>query len=331
MARLAPQSGSAPASATAREMRHLLTLADLSSEEIKQLVQLAGELKRELKDGGNRPLLQGKTLGMIFQRPSLRTRVSFEVATSQLGGEALYLSPQEIQLGERESVQDVARVLSRYVDGLVARVYAHRQLEELAASASVPVINGLSERAHPCEILGDLLTIQEKRGTLKGLKLAYVGDGNNIAHSLLLGASMVGMEIRLATPQGYSPRAQVLEQAREWASQTGATVVVGGDARHAVEGVDVIYTDVWASMGREAEREARLRTFRPYQVNRELVALAKPDVIILHCLPARRGEEITGEVLDGPRSIVGDQAENKLHMHKAILAHLLAGSGGAAA
>jgi ornithine carbamoyltransferase len=325
MARVAPESGSPAASATAREKRYLLTLADIGSEEIEQLVQLAGKLKRELKAGGNRPLLQGKTLGMIFQRPSLRTRVSFEVATSHLGGQALYLSPREIRLGERESVKDVARVLSRYVDGLVARVHAHQQLEELAACASVPVINGLSDRAHPCEILGDLFTIHEKRGTLRGLKLAYVGDGNNIAHSLLLGASKVGMEVRIATPQGYALPAQVVEQAREWASQTGATVVVGSDARQAVEGVDAIYTDVWASMGQEAERETRLRTFRPYQVNRELVALAKPDVMILHCLPARRGEEITGEVLDGPRSIVGDQAENKLHMHKAILAHLMVG------
>ena len=244
---------------------------------------------------------------------------------AQFGGESLFLSPHEVQLGQRESVKDVARVLSRYMDGLVARVRSHGDVQQMAAHASVPVINALSDYAHPCEILGDLFTVYEKRGVLQGLKLAYVGDGNNIAHSLLLGASRVGMEIRVATPQGYGPQPQVVEQAIEFADRTGATVAVGTDPHQAVKGVDVIYTDVWASMGQEAEREERVRLFRPYQVNAELLAVAKPKALVMHCLPAHRGEEITDEVLDGPQSIVSDQAENKLHMHKAILASLLAG------
>jgi ornithine carbamoyltransferase len=304
-------------------MRHLLTIADLSSDEVGGLVKLAGDLKRESQAGGNRPLLTGKTLGLLFLRPSLRTRASFDVAMRHLGGEALYLSPEEIQLGRRESVKDVARVLSRFVDTLVARVRAHAELEELAANASVPVINGLSDYAHPCEILGDLFTIFEKRGRLAGLRLAYVGDGNNIAHSLLLGASKAGMEIRVATPQQHAPRADVVERARRIAQETGGEVVVGTDPVSAVTGVDMIYTDVWASMGQEAERETRLRTFQPYQVNAELVAEADAEVMVMHCLPAHRGEEITAEVLDGPHSIVHDQAENKLHMHKAILAWIM--------
>jgi ornithine carbamoyltransferase len=306
-----------------REMRHLLSIADLSSDEVRGLVKLAGNLKGEWQAGRSKPLLEGQTLGLVFQRPSLRTRASFDVGMRHLGGRALYLSPQEIQLGQRESVKDVARVLSRYVDGLVARVRAHAELEELAAHALVPVINGLSDYAHPCEILGDLLTIREKRGRLAGLRLAYVGDGNNIAHSLLLGASKVGMEIRVATPEGYAPGEDVVNRARSIARETAGEVVVGRDPVSAVRGADIIYTDVWASMGQETEREARLRTFRPYQVNAELVAVADGDVMVMHCLPAHRGEEITAEVLDGPHSIVHDQAENKLHMHKAILARTM--------
>jgi ornithine carbamoyltransferase len=305
------------------ERRHLLTLGDLTEDEVWGLLELAGDLKREHRAGGNRPLLLDKMLGLLFERPSLRTRVSFEVGMAQLGGEALFLSPQEVQLGRRESAKDVARVLSRYVDGLVVRVRSHRQLEELASHASVPVINGLSERAHPCEILGDLFTIYEKRGRLEGLKLAFVGDGNNIAHSLLLGCSKVGMEIRVATPPGYGPRRQVVEEALENAGRTGGTVWAGTDPRQAVEGADVIYTDVWASMGQEAQQGTRQRIFGLYQVNAGLLLLAENEAMVMHCLPARRGEEITSEVLDGPQSIVEDQAENKLHMHKAILATVL--------
>jgi ornithine carbamoyltransferase len=296
-----------------RGMRHLLSIADLSSDEVRGLVKLAGDLKGERQAGRSKPLLAGQSLGLVFQRPSLRTRASFDVAMRHLGGRALYLSLQEIQLGRRESVKDVARVLSRYVHALVARVRAHVEL----------VINGLSDYTHPCEILGDLFTIREKRGRLAGLRLAYVGDGNNIAHSLLLGASKVGMEIRMATPEGYAPRRDVVHRARSIAQDTGGEVWVGTDPVSAVRGADIIYTDVWASMGQETEREARLRTFRPYQVNAELVGVADADVMVMHCLPAHRGEEITAEVLDGPHSIVHDQAENKLHMHKTILARTM--------
>jgi len=296
-----------------------LSIADLSTDEVWRLLRLAGELKEEWKAGGNGPLLAGKSLALLFQRPSLRTRVSFDVAMSHLGGRTVYLSPDEVQLGQRESAKDVGRVLSRYVNAVVARVRDHGELEELAASASVPVVNGLSNYVHPCEILGDLFTIYEKRGRLQGFKLAYVGDGNNIAHSLILGAGRVGMEICVATPEGYEPHPEIVRQAQESARETGATLTVVRNPQEAVRDAEIIYTDVWASMGQGGEREARLRTFRPYQVKTELVALADPSVMVMHCLPAHRGEEITDEVLDGPFSIVHDQAENKLHMHKAIL------------
>ncbi len=308
-------------------MRHLLSLADLGADEVWGLLRLAGELKEEWKAGGNRPLLAGKSLALLFQRPSLRTRVSFDLAMSSLGGRTVYLSPEEVQLGWRESAKDVGRVLSRYVDAVVARLRDHGELEEFAASASVPIINGLSNHVHPCEILGDLFTIHEKRGRLQGSKLAYVGDGNNIAHSLILGAGKVGMEICVATPEGYEPRPEAVRQGQQSARETGARITVVRDPRRAVKDAEIIYTDVWASMGQEGEREARLRTFQPYQVNRDLVALADPGVMVMHCLPAHRGEEITGEVLDGPFSIVQDQAENKLHMHKAILAWVMSDGG----
>jgi ornithine carbamoyltransferase len=308
-------------------VRHLLSLADLSADEVWGLLGLAGELKEEWKAGGNRPLLAGKSLALLFQRPSLRTRVSFDLAMGSLGGRTVYLSPEEVQLGQRESAKDVGRVLSRYVAAVVARLRHHGELEELATSASVPVINGLSNYAHPCEILGDLFTIYEKRGRLQGLKLAYVGDGNNIAHSLILGAGKVGMEICVATPEGYEPRPEVVRQAEESANDTGAKITVVREPQEAVRHAEIIYTDVWASMGQEGERETRLRTFQPYQVNRELVALADPGVMVMHCLPAHRGEEITDEVLDGPFSIVQDQAENKLHMHKAILVWAMSDGG----
>ena len=305
--------------------RHLLTLADLSPDEIRALITLAASLKTEWTRGGNQLVLAGKIVGLIFHRPSLRTRVSFEVGASQLGGRAIYLSPQEIQLGQRESVADGARVLSRYLDALVARVGDHDRLQQLADFASIPVINGLSDRAHPCEILGDLFTIYEKRGRLRGLKLAYVGDGNNIAHSLLMGASKMGMQNRVATPVGFEPHTEFVSQARLFAQESGGAVTVLTDPRQAVAGADIIYTDVWAGMGQEDERQMRLPQFRRYQVNSELLALANREAMVMHCLPAHRGEEITSEVLDGPQSIVMDQAENKLHMHKAILAWLVGG------
>lgn len=303
-------------------MKHLITIADLSPEEVEHIFQVASALKKEWQAGGNKPILAGKALAMVFQKPSLRTRVSFEMAMSHLGGHALYLSPDEIQLGVRESVADVARVLSRYVDGILARVFAHRDVEELAACSRVPVINGLSDYSHPCQALSDLFTILEKRGSLTGLKLAYIGDGNNVATSLLLAAAKTGMDIALASPHGYELPAGVIDKALSFAR---GRISLTDDPALAAKDADVIYTDVWASMGQEKEREKRLKVFPPYQVNSELVAQSKPDVLVMHCLPAHRGEEITDEVMDGPHSIVFDQAENRLHLQKAILAVLLAG------
>ncbi|MGC8836898.1 MAG: ornithine carbamoyltransferase [Anaerolineae bacterium] len=305
-------------------MKHLLTIADLTPEEVRRVLDVAVQLKEEWKAGGNRPILANKALGMIFQKPSLRTRVSFEMAMRHLGGHALYLSPDEIQLGKRESVADVARVLSRYVDGIMARVFRHEHLEELAAHSRVPVINGLSDYSHPCQAFGDMLTILEHKGRLKGVRLAYVGDGNNVAVSLMFASAKLGLHMTLGCPEGYEPPQKAVEIARA-AAVDGATLQITHDPRAAVAGADVIYTDVWTSMGQEAEAEARRRVFPPYQVNAALVALAKPDVIVMHCLPAHRGEEITDEVADGPHSVLFDQAENRLHAQKAILAILLGG------
>ncbi len=304
--------------------KDLISLADLSTEELWHILNLAQELKEEWQAGGNQPIIMGKTLAMIFQKPSLRTRVSFETAMLHLGGQALYLSPNEIQLGKRESVEDVARVLSRYVDCIMARVFAHQHIETLAAYSSVPVINGLSDYNHPCQCLADLLTILEKKGVLRGLKLAYVGDGNNVLTSLLFGASKVGMDISVATPPGYEPPTEVVELAFRFASENDSEIEIGNDPHAAVQNADVIYTDVWTSMGQEAERAQRLRVFPPYQVNAELVAEATPEVIVMHCLPAHRGEEITDEVADGPHSVIFDQAENRMHAQKGLLAVLLA-------
>jgi len=304
--------------------KDLLSLADLSSDELWHLLNVAQELKEEWQAGGNQPILTGKTLGMIFQKPSLRTRVSFEMAMRHLGGQAMYLSPDEIQLGKRESVPDVARVLSRYVDCIMARVFAHKDLQTLAAYARVPVINGLSDYSHPCQGLADLLTILEKKGVLRGLKLAWVGDGNNVLTSLLFGASKVGMDVSVATPRGYEPRAEVAEAAFHIARESGNEIEIGYDPQAAVQGADVIYTDTWTSMGQEAETAQRRKVFPPYQVNAALLAQADEEAIVMHCLPAHRGEEITDEVADGPHSAIFDQAENRMHAQKAVLAVLLA-------
>lgn len=307
-------------------MRHLLGLADLSSDEIWQILNLAVDLKKEWLDGGNRPLLQGKTLALLFQKPSLRTRVSFEMGMIHLGGQALYLSPNEVQLGKRESVADVARVLSRYVDGIMARVFAHADIEQLAAHSHVPVINGLSDYNHPCQVLADLLTILEKKGRLEGLRLAYVGDGNNVAASLLFGGTKVGMEVALATPPGYEITEDVENLATAFAEESGGFVDLTYEPLEAVAGADVIYTDAWTSMGQEEETQKRLKLFPPYQVNERLVAASgKDDVIVMHCLPAHRGQEITDEVADGSHSVLFDQAENRMHAQKAVLALLLGG------
>lgn len=305
-------------------MKHFLCLADISSQEIWHLLDLAIELKDEWQRGGNRPLLKGKTLGMIFQKPSLRTRVSFDMAMLHLGGHALYLSPNEIQLGVRESIPDVARVLSRYVDAIMARVFAHSDVVTLAEYSRVPVINGLSDYSHPCQGLADFLTIIEKKGRdLKGRKLTFVGDGNNVATSLLFGATKLGMDFAIATPPGYELPVSVWELGQKFAAESGSRILATYDPVEAVRDADVIYTDVWASMGQEAEAAERAKVFPPYQVNAALVAKAKPDVIVMHCLPAHRGQEITDDVADGPHSVLWDQAENRMHAQKAILVELI--------
>ncbi|MDY6875732.1 MAG: ornithine carbamoyltransferase [Chloroflexota bacterium] len=306
-------------------MEHFLSLADLTPNELRGLLTLAVELKEEWKAGGNRHLLKGKTLGMLFQKPSLRTRTSFEMGMIHLGGQALYLSPFEIQLGKRESVPDVARVLSRYVDGIMARVFGHTDVLTLAEYSSVPVINGLSDYNHPCQGLADFLTIIEHKGwDLQGRKLAFVGDGNNVATSLLFGATLLGLDFAIAGPPGYELPPDVWTLGQKFAAASGSHMFTTNDPHAAVAGADVIYTDAWASMGQEAETEQRTHVFAPYQVNNTLVAEAHPDVIAMHCLPAHRGHEITDEVCDGPHSVLWDQAENRMHAQKAILTRLLA-------
>jgi len=305
-------------------MDHFLNLAELKSNELRGLLDLALELKAEWKAGGNRPLLKGKTLGLVFQKPSLRTRVSFEMGMIHLGGQALYLSPFEIKLGERESVPDVARVLSRYVDGIMARVFAHADILALAEYSRVPVINGLSDYNHPCQGLADFLTIIENKGSdLRGRKLVFVGDGNNVATSLLFGATLLGMDFAIVGPPGYGMPSDVWALGTKFAENSGSKLLATTDVKAAVAGADVVYTDVWASMGQEDQAQERARIFQPYQVNQELIAQAKPDVIAMHCLPAHRGQEITDGVCDGPHSVLWDQAENRMHAQKAILAKLM--------
>ncbi len=302
--------------------KDFISLADLSPARIQELLDLAIVLKTERAEGRNKPYLDGKTIARIFQKPSLRTRVSFEMAMVHLGGHAIYLSPDEIKLGQRESIPDAARVLSRYVDVIMARVFAHADILALAQWASVPVVNGLSDFNHPCQGMADLLTIYEKLGRLKGVKLTYVGDGNNVLHSLLFGGAKMGMHIVAATPVGYDPLPEVVQQATQEAARYGGSVQLLRDPKEAVRGADVIYTDTWTSMGQEAEAAERRAVFPPYQVNAELIALAQPNVGIMHCLPAHRGEEITDQVADGPHSWLFDEAENRLHAQKAVLVDL---------
>jgi len=303
--------------------KNLVSINDLSREEVTQILETAEIIKLRYYSNEEQPLLKGKVLGMIFQKPSLRTRVSFETGMIQLGGQAIYLGPNDIKLGQREATKDIAQVLSRYVSGIMARTFSHEIMLELAKYSSVPVINGLSELLHPCQVLGDLLTIKEKKGRLSNLKLAYIGDGNNVAHSLLFGAVKVGMDIVLAVPPGYEPKEEIINLAKEDAKKINSRIEIIHDPKEAADGADVIYTDVWTSMGFEKESEIRKDVFKPYQINKDLVTKAKDDVIILHCLPAHRGEEITDEVIDGPHSVVIDQAENRLHAQKGILALLL--------
>lgn len=306
-------------------MRHFLSLSDLTGDDIRRLLQRAIALKAEWQRGGNSPLLAGKTLGMLFQKPSLRTRVSFETAMLHLGGHALYLSPFEIQLGKRESTPDVARVLSRYVDVIMARVFAHADVVALAEYSRVPVINGLSDYSHPCQGLSDFLTIVEKKGEdLRRRRLAFIGDGNNVAVSLLFAATRLGMDFAIAGPPGYEIRPDAWALGQQFAAASGSRLLATHDPVEAASGADVVYTDVWASMGQEEEAAERARIFAPYQVNSALVAHARPDAIVMHCLPAHRGQEITDEVADGPQSALWDQAENRMHAQKAILVELLA-------
>jgi len=300
--------------------KSLASLYDLTREEMEQIFKTSELLKLQNLRGQEHPLLKGKTLAMIFEKPSTRTRVSFEVGMWQLGGYALYLSSTDLQLGRGETVGDTAQVLSRYVHGIMARVFAHQTILDLVKYSRVPVINGLSDFSHPCQGLADLFTVYEKKGRLEGLKLAYVGDGNNVAHSLLYGCSKMGMNITLGCPKGYEPDPKVVSQAKEEAKRTGCEVKVVQDPKEAVKGADVIYTDVWASMGKEKEREERVKILKPYQVNPELVKEAKGDYIFMHCLPAHRGEEVTNEVADSKDSVIFDQAENRMHTQKAILA-----------
>ena len=296
-------------------MEHLLSITDLGAEEIRSLIEKAIELKR----ADSRPLLNGKSVAMLFEKPSLRTRVSFDIAMQQLGGHALYLSPAEVGLGQREPAADVARVLSRYVDGIVARTFGHETVEALARWSTVPVINALSDREHPCQILADLLTVQEKKGTIEGLVVTYIGDANNVANSLLLACCIVGIDFRFASPKGYQFADDILALAR----RNGCQLVSTEEPEKAVIGADVVYTDVWTSMGQEAESDRRRRAFAGYQVTPDLLSLAKPDAIFMHPLPAHHGEEVAEGVLDAPQSVVFDQAENRLHMQKALLATLL--------
>jgi ornithine carbamoyltransferase len=309
-------------------MEHLLCIADLSPDEIWQILNTARELKAEWKAGGNKPLLSGQSLAMIFEKPSLRTRVSFDVAMAHLGGHAVYLSPAEIGLGTRESAADVARVLSGYVQGIEARVFAHHNVEELAAYASVPVINGLSDFCHPCQVLGDVLTLWEQRDQVQGQKLAFVGDGHNMAHSLLFIGSKLGIHTTIASPAGYEPHPAAVRLAKKAAKESGALIEVLRDPAEAVVDADVVYTDVWTSMGQETEREERLDKFAGYQVDSALMALARPDAIFMHCLPAHRGEEVSQAVIESPHSVVFAEAENRLHAQKAVLALLMGGGSG---
>ncbi|BAB06613.1 ornithine carbamoyltransferase [Halalkalibacterium halodurans] len=305
--------------------RDLLTLLDYTPEEVQQLLTQALELKQKAKNGEPTPYLTGKSLGMIFENASTRTRVSFEVGMTQLGGHALFLSPKDLQIGRGEPIKDTANVLSRYVDAIMIRTNSHESVEELAHYATVPVINALTDAYHPCQALADALTILEKKETLIGKKLAYIGDGNNVCHSLLAIGAKTGMDVTVATPKGYEVDQEIFQRATEAAKETGATLVQTTNPQVAAENADAIYTDVWASMGYEAEQSEREEVFQPYQVNDQLLTLAKKDVSFLHCLPAHRGEEVTASVIDGPHSAIYDQAENRLHAQKAVLTALLIG------
>ncbi len=300
--------------------KSLISIHDLSHEEIWQIFELSKTVKMQLRIGQQHHLLAGKKLGMIFSKPSTRTRVSFEVGIYELGGIGLYFGANDLQLKRSESISDTAKVLSRYLDGIMIRTFDHQDVIDLAESASIPVINGLTDLLHPCQVLTDLFTIWEKKQTLRGLKLAYIGDGNNMAHSLLHGCSKVGMDIAIASPKGYEPQPQIVNNARKNAEYFNSKVEILQDPKQAAKDADIIYTDVWASMGQESEANERKLIFQPFQVNSALVSVAKHDYLFMHCLPAHRGDEVTNDVIDSANSIVFDEAENRLHVQKAIMA-----------
>jgi ornithine carbamoyltransferase len=306
-------------------MRHLLSLAELSARDIQTIFKAAARIKA--RPARYASVLRGKTVAMIFQKPSTRTRVSFETGIYQMGGNSLYLAPNDVQLGRGETVGDTARVLSRFVDSMVARVYAQEDVEEMARCGSVPVINGLSDRFHPCQAIADYFTLLEKKRDLRGLKLAYVGDGNNVANSLIEGAAKLGVYFSIACPDGYEPDPEVIKEARKAARNTKTRIEVVRKPSQAVRGADAVYTDVWTSMGQEAEEQKRRLIFQEYQVSTALFRQAKPDAVFMHCLPAHRGDEVAAEVMDSAGSIVFDQAENRLHTQKAMLFWLLSQSG----
>jgi len=303
--------------------RDFLRVNDWEPDELVQVLDLADRLKARLKQGVQEPHLDGRSLGMIFSKPSTRTRVSFEVGIAQLGGNGLYLSANDLQLGRGETIKDTARVLSRYLDGIMIRTFAQADVDELAAHADIPVINGLTDEFHPCQALADVMTIRERLGEFDGVRVAYLGDGNNVCHSLMVACAKLGMDFVAATPEGYEPDETVVGWAREAAEASGGSVEVAHDPRAAAQGADVLYTDVWTSMGQEEERDRRVRDLEAYRIDDGLVALASERAIVLHCLPAHYGEEITEEVLYGPRSAVWDQAENRLHSQKALLASVI--------
>ena len=299
--------------------QHFLTLADFTRKELTGFLERALEIKTAFKKGERIAPLKGKTLGLLFEKPSLRTRVTFEMGMRQLGGDSFYMGAHEVKLGERESVSDVARNLERWIDGIVVRTFYHEVVEELARNSSIPVINGLTDMLHPCQVLSDMLTILETAGQLKGVRVAYLGDGNNVANSWLLAAGIMGISLSIACPSGYEPDPGVTKQAKKMARKSGSRIAVMQEPKEAVKDADFIYTDVWTSMGQEREAIRRRIVFKDYQVNGSLIRHARKGARVMHCLPAHRGEEITDEVLDGPRSIVFDQAENRLHAQKALL------------
>ncbi len=304
-------------------MKDLLAISDLTPQDIVKIFKRSAALKKLLKQGKNHQPLKGKSLGMIFEKSSTRTRVSFEVGMYQLGGQALFLSPHDIQMGRGETIADTARTLSRFIDGIMIRTFAQETVEELARFAAVPVINGLTDLHHPCQALADLFTLQERKKTLKGLKLAFVGDGNNVANSLVQACVKTGMHFSIASPVGYEMSAAIIHSARLEAEGTGSRVETGADPYQAVKDADVVYTDVWASMGQEAEHAERTKAFHGFQVDAQLMKAAKKSALVMHCLPAHRGEEIAADVIDGPQSVVFDEAENRLHVQKAIMELLM--------